>query len=375
MTKHEPKKFIKSMIKLDKKIRIKNNIKLAVLSVFIVLLGVSCIFNSQMTTLYQTFFENNMNLISLDNKLSVHFVDVGEGDGIVIRFPNDKVAVIDCAPISKSTQFSNYIKEKVLSTLHTTTIDYLILTHSDADHIGGAPRLLEQYEVQNIYRPQIYAPSETEYSGLTVTTDIYQTTIDAIYDEVAEGANMYFSQQGIELTIGDAVLNFYAPTKQYSSINPFSPIIKLSYNDFSFVFTGDATIEAEEDCMELYTTELDADVLKVGHHGSETSTSLEFLQQVTPEYAIISVGQNSYGHPSQVVLNNLSNADVEQSKIFRTDISGNVLFAISSHTSILTGDYKNIIYIQWWQFSLLCVLICLGLIVAIFTNFKTKRKK
>lgn len=375
MKKHKPKKIIKSMIKLDKKLKVKKQTKFVFLFILVVLFGVSCFFNTQITLFSQHFFENNFNLITLDNKLSVHFVDVGEGDGIVIRFPNDEIAIIDCAPATSSTNFFNYIKEKVLSTLDSKTINYLILTHSDADHIGGAAKILQEFEVKNIYRPKIYAPSESEYTGLTITTNIYQSTIDAIYQEVASGANMLFSQHGIILNIGGVIMNFYAPTREYSTTNPFSPIIKLSYNGFSFLFTGDATIESEEDCMELYASELDVDVLKVGHHGASTSTSLQFLEQTTPEYAVISVGQNSYGHPSQTVLNNLNNADVESSQVYRTDIDGNILFAISSHISISTGDYKCIINIQWWHFSLACIVLCVVYCVVILTNFKTKRKK
>lgn len=237
--------------------------------------------------------------------LKIHFIDVGQADCILIELPTNEEILIDAGNKGDNKTIINYIKNQGID-----DIEYFILTHFHEDHIGSAPDILREFDVDKIYIPDT-----------TTNTQIYKDTIQAIEKENAE----VIKAKGGTSIIDTANLDFevLAPNSMwYSEMNEFSLVTKLVYGDTSFLFTGDAESVSELEMVRA-GYDLDVDLLKVGHHGGETSTSKIFLDVVTPEYSIISVGEgNNYGHPNDKTLNRLS---ATGSKIYRTDELGTII--------------------------------------------------
>lgn len=249
--------------------------------------------------------------------LNVHFIDVVQGDAIFIELPNDKTMLIDAGPSSGIVP--NYIKSK-----GHNDIDYVIATHPDADHINGMPEVLDTFKVGTFYMP------EKEH-----TTNVFSRMLDAISNNgcVAEYA---FAGENI-IDTNELKVYFVGPVKIYGDNNACSAVVKLEYKQKSLLFTGDAEHSSENDMIKA-GYDLSADILKVGHHGSSSSSSPEFIKAVSPKDAIISVGENNqYGHPTNEVLAMLSNAGVN---VYRTDIVGTIVIT-SDGTSYTIDKIKS----------------------------------
>lgn len=250
--------------------------------------------------------EDGKNQVELnyENKLIAHYLDVGQADSIFVELPNQKSMLIDAGESSSSEKIIEYIKK-----LGYTKIDYVIGTHPHADHIGGLAKVIETFDIGSIFMPNVIATSKT-YENLLMTISNKNLKI-----KTGKAGVEIFSEEGLTATI-------VAPNSdKYSGYNNYSIVIKLIYGKTSYLFTGDAESLSEKEI----TADIDVDVLKVGHHGSDTSSSVEFLEKVTPEYAIISVGENnSYGHPSSLTLENLKKYTNE---IYRTDLNGTITVA------------------------------------------------
>lgn len=255
--------------------------------------------------------------------LTIHFIDVGQADCILIELPNNEEILIDAGNKADSKTIINYIKN-----LGIYDIEYFILTHYHEDHIGSVPNILNEFDVLKIYIPDT-----------TTDTQIYKETIQAIEKENAE----VIKAKGGTNIIDTANLDFevLAPNSMwYSEMNEFSLVTKLVYGNTSFLFTGDAESVSELEMIRA-GYDLDIDLLKVGHHGGETSTSQLFLDATTPESAVISVGVgNSYGHPHEKTLNRLNNIGA---KVYRTDEQGTII-AISDGSKI-TIDKSSSAYV------------------------------
>ena len=241
--------------------------------------------------------------------LTVHFIDVGQADSILILLPNGENMLIDGGESRNANDIMIYMHSH-----DVTSIDYLVASHPHADHIGGLPAIIDTFDIVNIYMPRV--------SHTTVTFERFLTSIQdkgIQIDEAKTGVNI--------LSLPELKIDIVAPARDdYKDHNDHSAVIKLTYGTTSFLFMGDA-----EGTSESHITEdVSADVLKVGHHGSKTSTTEAFLHKVSPSYAVISVGKNSYGHPTDEVLSRLDNADVE---VYRTDMVGTIVF---------TSDGENI---------------------------------
>ena len=242
-----------------------------------------------------------------DGELSVHFLDVGQADSILV-VDGEKVLMIDTGDWpngENKTYMQSYIRD-----LGITEIEYLVLTHPDADHIGGAPEIINNFTVKNCIMPNATSSSKT-----------FERTLDALEDRQV---NVILPNPGDNYTLTNATFRILAPlSEDYNDSNDHSVVLRLLYGERSILFTGDAEAESEEDMVAAYTAEaLKSDVLKVGHHGSVTSTAPDFLSLVDPDYAVISCGVgNSYGHPHREALERL-----EERKIpcYRTDLSGTV---------------------------------------------------
>lgn len=368
-------KLAKNLAKYDKNIKIFKILASIFFVGIILVFGISIIFGSQISTALSRAF-SSANTVDLDGKMSVHYVDVGQALGVVVKFNNGKVAVIDTGSADTATDFCNYIKNKIFAHERTRVIDYLILTHSDSDHSGGAVKILDAFEVKNIYRPNIYASFEN-VGGLVDASDTWYHTVRAIDREHSSGANVFYNAEGIRIDVGDASIRFFGPIhNSYPETNMYSPIIRLEYAGFSHLLTGDATADNEAEVLASFATELASDVLCVGHHGSNTSTSLDFVQAVQPKYAIISVGENTYGHPSEIIMHNLYIGGVTADTLYRTDVDGDVVFVTNCEsTNVYTGGIKIPVRIDWTLVAIVVMLWGATSEVIVWTKLDKKNIK
>ncbi len=238
--------------------------------------------------------------------LLIDFIDVGQADSILIR-NQDKVMLIDAGTNEEGKTVVNY-----LETLGITKIDYLIGTHPHEDHIGGLDDVINNFDIGQIYMPKI----ET-------TTKTFEDVLDAI-----ENKNLTVTapNKGDKIELGQAKGEFMTePILDEDNLNVSSLVLRLEFGNTSYLFMGDAEKENEETIRWPKT-----DVLKVGHHGSSTSSSESFLEQVQPKYAIIMAGKdNSYGLPTQETIDKLNNIG---SEIYRTDEDGTIQMTSDGNT-------------------------------------------
>lgn len=246
---------------------------------------------------------------SASGTLEVYFFDVGQGDSELIRLPGGENILIDAGTSSTEDELVGELRS-----LGAETLDLVVATHPHADHIGGMAAVIDAFDVRQVVMPRV---SESD----TPTTKTYENLLQSIADK---GLTITPAEPGDELlSSGGAVLTVLAPNgEDYGDLNNYSVVLRLTYGEDSFLFTGDAEEASEEEMLSL-DWPLTATVLKCGHHGSETSTSPAFLDAVSPQYAVISCGvDNDYGHPDAVTLEKLEAAGAE---VFRTDRQGSIL--------------------------------------------------
>lgn len=233
--------------------------------------------------------------------MEVHFIDVGQGDATLIK-NGDYTMLIDAAENDKGSAVQLYLQKQGVEKL-----DYLILTHTDSDHIGGADVIIEKFQVDTVFMG--------DYEKDTAT---YRDVIQALD---SKGLTWRQPEVGSEYALGDATFTIIAPNASYNNPNDTSIGLILHKGERSFVFTGDA--EAAEEDIVSNGINLDADVFKSGHHGSKTSSDEALLDAISPTYAVISCGEgNSYGFPHARTLNNLRARGVQ---VFRTDEQGSIV--------------------------------------------------
>lgn len=243
--------------------------------------------------------------------LEVHFLDVGQADSILVKAPGG-VMLIDAGNNADADDVVSYLKNQGVS-----KIDVLVGTHPHEDHIGGLDAVIDTFDVSKIYMPKA-----------STTTKTFEDVLLAIQ---RKGLKVTTPTAGSSFDLGSANCTILAPNSDtYDDLNDYSIVLKMEYGQTSFLFTGDAETASEQEMLQK-KYDLKADVLKVGHHGSSSSTSPAFLKAVSPKHAVISVGKNNqYGHPDSVILNRLS---VYGAEIYRTDESGTII-AISDGESI-----------------------------------------
>lgn len=247
-----------------------------------------------------------------NSDLTVHFLDVGQGDSTFIELPNGKTMLIDAGEESEADGITTYIFSQGYD-----TIDYVIATHPHADHIGGMPEVLNNFIINSFFTTEAESTSEK-----------YLSTINYV---LSQNTAAYTVSTG-DIIINEPDLNLTAEIAAPTTIDPDNPnnssiVLKLTYKNIRFLFTGDAEKE-EEDSIR---SNIKCDVLKIGHHGSSTSTSQNFLKKTEPKYAVISCGLfNSYGHPTEKTLSALADKGI---KTYRTDRQGTIIF---------TSDGENI---------------------------------
>ncbi|MDU2120926.1 MAG: ComEC/Rec2 family competence protein [Clostridium celatum] len=266
-----------------------------------------------------SFLVQNNN-VSSQNKMTVHYIDVGQGDSILIQV-NNKNLLIDSGPSSNRKDLLNYLEN-----LNIKKLDYIIATHPHEDHIGNMDTIIKRYNIGSFYSPKVITSSNT-----------FESMISALVDKNLKINVLKKGVKGIDLG-KNVEIQVFSPLENISSdnLNDYSPIIKITFVNNSFLFTGDAEVSTESIVLSE-NNNLNCDILKVGHHGSSTSTSSNFLTSVNPSVAIIPVGKNnSYGHPTPEVLSLLDSYNI---RTFRTDINGTII-AISDGNTINISTLK-----------------------------------
>ncbi|SDF11892.1 ComEC/Rec2 family competence protein [Sporomusa acidovorans] len=254
--------------------------------------------------------------------LTVKVLDVGQGDAILIR-TKDQVALIDTGDVPAREKLISMLKSEGI-----TTIDKLIITHPHADHMGGAAAIFEQFTVKQVYD-----------SGQKTNSNLYKQYLTQIKKK-----NIPFTVVAAGMTIdlgGETLLKVLAPEQPFiggsdSDLNNNSVVTKLVYKNFSLLLTGDAEAQAEERMLKRDAAGLKSTLLKSGHHGSNTSSSVPFLQAVKPEAALISLGANNeYHHPHPSTLKKYKENKI---KIYRTDTDGTLTVASDGNTYTITKE-------------------------------------
>lgn len=294
-----------------------------------------------------------------ESKLEIHFIDVGQGDSALIILPDGKVMLIDGGKEEYGKEVVEY-----LTSLNINTIDYMVATHSDSDHVGGLIDVLKNKDVKNIYRPfdlcrtitnsgfvdELYARFSSRFPvNIIVDNPVYAEFLECVYNEKVEEQNATINvcSSAIQLASSDRspyIIKFFNPvaqeefstsriqkgytTKLTEDQNDTSAVIGLFTENHKYLFMADLGAEEEANFIARLTPfereQLSSvSVLKVAHHGSKSSTSKEFLSLVKPSRSVISVGENDYGHPTEAVLTRLTDAG---SIIYRTDEQGTIIF-------------------------------------------------
>lgn len=240
--------------------------------------------------------------------LKVHFLDVGQADSILIQSGTTTV-LIDGGNNEDGPIIVNYLKKQGV-----TELAAIVATHPHEDHIGGLDTVIKSFTVKSVYMPNATSTSRTFEDFIAAVT--------------SSGAKRIQAKVGVVLDVSGLSGIFLGPVSNYDDANNNSAVLKLTFSNTSFLFTGDAELESENDMV--VNGNLKSTVLKVGHHGSSTATSPSFLKVVSPSYAVISCGENNtYGHPHAETLDKLTSAGVS---IYRTDISGTIVMTSDGNT-------------------------------------------
>lgn len=258
--------------------------------------------------------ENNLDSVYTDS-ISAHYLDIGQGDSIFVELPNSECMLIDAGIGNKGEYIEDYIKNTGYN-----RIDYLIATHPHADHIGSMDYIISNMDIGSIYMPNVIA-----------TTKTYERLLESVQEK---GLKIRSAKAGMSIIDGnDLSVDILGPVEiDEDELNNCSIIVKITYESDSYLFVGDA----EKGELRTVEADMSADVLKVGHHGSRTSTTEEFLEDVSPRYAVISCGtDNDYGHPHKETINLLEDFNIEY---YRTDLQGTVTVTSdgSQNYSIMT---------------------------------------
>ncbi len=263
-----------------------------------------------------TFKERNV--LSFDNQkkesktaqLEVCFIDCGQGDAILIKTPAGEYMLVDGGKSEEGDNINEFLRSQGVKQLAV-----VVGTHPHSDHIGGLAKIINDFPVEKVYLPRV-----------THNTTAFEALLKAI-----KGKNLKISTacKGVEIPLEGMQACFVAPVGEgYDDLNNYSAVIRIDYGDVSFVLTGDAEEFSEKEML-LSGENLKADVLKVGHHGSSSSTCPAFLKVVSPQYAIIMCGiDNDYGHPHRETLVALEAAGV---KVYRTDLHGTIIMTSDGH--------------------------------------------
>ena len=265
---------------------------------------------------------NQGNKDKIDNNLSVHFIDVGQGDAVFVELPNRETMLIDAGEKKYSDKVVKYIEN-----LGYETVSYVVGTHPHSDHIGGLEDVINSFKINSIFMPKVSTNTKT-FESLLLTIKNKGLKITTAKKDVK-----IIDKKDLTATILSPI------EEKYSNLNNYSVVIMLEYKSRKFMFTGDAEEEVEN-ALKGY---ISCDVLKVGHHGSSSSTSNDFLKKLSPKYAVISCGKgNIYGHPHKETLEKLNKIGAEY---MTTENCGNIV-VVTNGNDLQIRSEKNEIYSQ-----------------------------
>ena len=252
--------------------------------------------------------------------LTVSFLDVGQGDSIFIELPDGKTMLIDASEADQAKGIIDYVKNRKHDTL-----DYVVATHPHADHIGGMAKVLQAFNVGEIWMPEAESTSKT-FERLLTTIEEKEIPL-----HVAKAGKTILDSDSLNISV-------IAPCKEeYDDLNDYSAVLSLTYGKTRFLFTGDAEALSEGEILDTGVS-LAADVLKLGHHGSSSSSSEAFVKAVSPKWGVISCGEgNSYGHPHDVILDRFEKLGIE---LLRTDLLGTIVMT-SDGSVVRYGDHQS----------------------------------
>lgn len=240
-----------------------------------------------------------------NGELTVSIIDVGQGDSILIKTPGDKFIIVDSGSTNEKDKLYAYLNSIEIGGIHA-----VVATHPHEDHIGNLDNIIQDYNIMEVYMPKVSA-----------NTKAFENLLNSIKQK---GLRIKTAKAGVEFEIDGVAFEFLAPNSdEYEDVNNYSGVLRVSYGEKTFLLMGDAEKLSEGEIIES-GADVKADVIKIGHHGSSTSSSEKFIKAVNPEYAVISCGQgNDYNHPHRETISLLNNLKIET---FRTDLDGTITF-------------------------------------------------
>lgn len=322
-----------------------------------------------LTNIWGSSFEILLKLkpnLNKTNSTQVHFIDVGQGDAIAITFSNGKTMLIDSGTENYRKKLNNYLSNIVLP--EDKKLDYVVLTHPDSDHLSNMSFIVDNYEIGTFYRPPLY--EEFENKEPYISDISYRNLLQSLNEK---DIRVEFNTNGLKLIDGNISIEWLMLQSLDGEVetNEYSPVIIINDNGVKAMFTGDINEDIEEILIQkhkLGEIDIDVDLLKLAHHGSKYSNTYDFLKVTSPKYVVTSVGENTYGHPANEVIERLLKYDEEfntnlYSTFKTTKDSGNIIYTLEKSITVETvRNIDDYAFVDFWIYTLFAILF---LVIAI----------